>query len=282
MVSVVAWSLIEECPHDLGFFWKVRGWYELGLMFIIFGATIIWSLTLGIALGIGISLLYVIKHATQPRIKIMGRRPGTNEFDDVEQNPGQLEQVKGYLVVKIPEPLTFANTGDLRSRLRRLEIHGTSLAHPSLPRVRAAEHNKNIIFDIHGVTEIDGSGAQILAEIVESYVNTGVRVFFTRMPRGNDLKVYKRFEKAGIVAMVGGIHHFVHNIPEALRRAEEEDIHERYRDDPDNLGSDSEQAADRGEDTLASMGPTANAEPDLERGPVEGHDAREDERNPGR
>ena len=61
-------------------------------------------------------------------------------------------------------PLTFANTGDLKSRLRRLEDHGTGAAHPALPRVRRAEHNKNLIFDVHGVTSLDGAGAQVLLD----------------------------------------------------------------------------------------------------------------------
>lgn len=44
MISVVAFSLVEEAPHDILFFLKVRGYTELGLMLIIFAATIFYSL----------------------------------------------------------------------------------------------------------------------------------------------------------------------------------------------------------------------------------------------
>jgi MFS superfamily sulfate permease-like transporter len=219
MISVVAWSLIEEAPHDILFFIKIRGYTELGLMLIIFAATIFYSLTLGIAIGVGLSLLSVIKHSTRPRIQILGRIPGTNRFENAEDNPDKLEFIEGCLIVKIPEPLTFANTGDLKNRLRRLELYGTTGAHPALPRVRSPEHNKNIIFDIHGVTGLDGSGTQVLEEIVRGYRDRGVRVFFSRGPM-EGTPIYELFERSGILEICGGKDHFVADVGEALRLTE--------------------------------------------------------------
>jgi MFS superfamily sulfate permease-like transporter len=222
MITVVAWSLIEEAPHDIAFFIKIRGYTELGLMTIIFAATIFYSLTLGIAIGIGLSILSVIKHSTRPRIQILGRIPGTNRFENAEDNPDKLEFIEGCLIVKIPEPLTFANTGDLKNRLRRLELYGTTNAHPALPRVRAEEHNRNIIFDIHGVTGLDGSGTQVLEEIVRGYRDRGVRVFFTRGP-SKESPIYELFRRSGILNTAGGPTHFVADVGEALRLTEVEE-----------------------------------------------------------
>ncbi|KAH7370501.1 sulfate transporter family-domain-containing protein [Rhexocercosporidium sp. MPI-PUGE-AT-0058] len=222
MITVVAWSLIEEAPHDIMFFIKIRGYTELGLMTIIFAATIFYSLTLGIAIGVGLSLLSVIKHSTRPRIQILGRIAGTNRFENAEDNPEEnLEFIDGCLIIKIPEPLTFANTGDLKNRLRRLELYGTTSAHPALPRVRSPEHNKNIIFDIHGVTGLDGSGTQVLEEIVRKYRDRGVRVFFTRGP-AEGTPIYDLFRRSGIVEICGGKDHFVADVGEALRLTEVE------------------------------------------------------------
>ncbi|KAF4636680.1 hypothetical protein G7Y89_g1414 [Cudoniella acicularis] len=222
MISVVAWSLIEEAPHDILFFLRIRGYTELGLMVIIFAATIFYSLTLGIAIGVGLSLLSVIKHSTRPRIQILGRIPGTNRFENAEDNPDKLEFIEGCLIVKIPEPLTFANTGDLKNRLRRLELYGTTSAHPALPRVRSPEHNKNVIFDIHGVTGLDGSGTQVLEEIVRNYRDRGVRVFFSRGPVEGS-PIYELFRRSGILDIVGGKDHFVADVGEALRLTEVEE-----------------------------------------------------------
>lgn len=232
MISVVAYSLIEEAPHDIRFFLHIRGWSELALMFLIFAATIFYSLSLGIALGVGLSLLLVIRHATKPRIQILGKVPGTNgEFENAEDNPQALEFIEGCLIVKMPEPLTFANTGDLKNRLRRLELYGTTAAHPALPPVRDPEHNQNIIFDVHGVTGLDGSGTQVLAEIVDGYVSRGARVFFCRVPKETS-PVFRMFVRSGIVERCGGIRHFVKSVDEALRMTELESLSEFYRDEP--------------------------------------------------
>ncbi|KAJ5266875.1 hypothetical protein N7478_009683 [Penicillium angulare] len=220
MISVVAFSLVEECPHDLIFFFHLRGWTELMLMFLIFVSTIFYSLELGMAIGIGVSVIILIRHATQPRIQILGKVPGTSRFENAELRPENVEIVEGALIVKIPEPLTFANTGDLKNRLRRLELYGTSRAHPSLPRMRPAEYNKNIIFDVHGVTSIDGSGTQVMHEIVRAYTEEETRVFFCRVANEN---VFRMFERSGIVEECGGMLHFVPSVDEALRLAESEE-----------------------------------------------------------
>lgn len=223
MITVVAWSLIEEAPHDIAFFVRIRGWTELGLMAIIFASTIFYSLSLGIAIGVGLSLLSVIKHSTRPRIQILGRIPGTNRFENAEDNPEKLEFIEGCLIVKIPEPLTFANTGDLKNRLRRLELYGTATAHPALPRVRSAESNRNIIFDIHGVTGLDGSGTQVLEEIVRNYRERGVRVFFSRGPAEGS-PIWELFQRSGILEECGGPSHFVDDVQTALHMTEFESM----------------------------------------------------------
>jgi MFS superfamily sulfate permease-like transporter len=224
MISVVAWSLMEEAPHDITFFYRIRGWSELGLMLLIFLATIFYSLPLGMALGVGVSLLMVIRHSTRPRIQILGRIPGTSRFENAEAVDSRLELIDGCLIVKIPEPLTFANTGELKARLKRLEMYGSSSAHPALPRLRSTDANRNVIFDIHGVTSIDGSGTQVLAEIVQGYRERGVRVFFSRGPTpGGRSPVWRLMERSGIVEMCGGEGRFVPHVEDALRMTEYED-----------------------------------------------------------
>jgi len=222
MISVVAWSLIEECPADISFFIRIHAWPELALMLVIVLSTIFYSLSLGIALGVGLSLLQVIRHSTRPRIQILGRIPGTERFENAEANPDLLEFFDGCLIVKIPEPLTFANTSELKTRLRRLELYGTSEAHPALPRLRTEDSNRNVIFDIHGVTSLDGSGTQVLTEIVRGYRARGVRVFFSRGPRKGQAE-RRLLERAGIVELVGGESHFVDDVQDALRMTEIEE-----------------------------------------------------------
>nr|POE94402.1 putative sulfate transporter [Quercus suber] len=245
MITVVAYSLIEEAPHDIHFFWKISGYSELLLMFLIFLTTFLWNLRIGIAVGIGLSLLRLLKHSTRPRIQILGRIPGTKEFENAELGEGmEMEFVPHCLIVKIPEPLTFANTGSLKDRLRRLEDHGSGSAHPALPKVRREEHNQNIIFDIHGVTSLDPAAAQVLLEIVQGYIDRGTRVFFCRIPANRTTtsgtgdgsatpqrrwtagkaaagsEVWRLMVVSGIVELCGGERAFLRSVDEALRATE--------------------------------------------------------------
>lgn len=103
-------------------------------------------------------------------------------------------------------------------------MYGTSSAHPALPRLRSSSANRNVIFDIHGVTSIDGSGTQVLTEIVADYRERGVRVFFSRGPLpGSRNPVWRLMKSSGIVEMVGGERHFVNDVEEALRWTEYEE-----------------------------------------------------------
>lgn len=229
MITVVSISLLEEAPHDIYFFWRIGGYIELFLMALIFLTTFFWSLRGGILVGLGFSLVRLLRHTTRPRIQILGRVPGSNEYDNAEvlAQEGHVEMVPHCLIVKIPEPLTFANTGSLKDRLRRLEDHGTNCAHPALPSVRSREHNKNIIFDIHGVTSMDFAAAQVLLEIVSDYINRGTMVFFCRVPSRRS-NVWTLFNRTGIVELCGGEKNFLRSVEQALQATEQAKTFREY------------------------------------------------------
>lgn len=107
-----------------------------------------------------------------------------------------LEEIQGCLIIKIPEPLTFTNTSDLKSRLKRVEMYGSTKAHPGMKRVRDAAMTKYIIFDLNGMTGVDSSAAQILREILTNYEDRKIYSFFIRVTKSNKLR--ERFYNSGI------------------------------------------------------------------------------------
>jgi MFS superfamily sulfate permease-like transporter len=259
MITVVSISLLEEAPHDIIFFWRIGGYIELFLMVLIFLTTFFWSLRGGILVGLGFSLIRLLRHSTRPRIQILGRVPGTNDYDNAEilAQEGNVEMAPNCLIVKIPEPLTFANTGSLKDRLRRLEEHGTNLAHPALPSVRNQEHNKNVIFDVHGVTGMDYAASQVLLEIVSDYIDRGTMVFFTRVPSKRS-HVWELFERTGIVELCGGEKNFLKSVDEALHAAA------RARTFADYTGDDYRASTTAPEGFHPDEGgPTPNISPDI-------------------
>lgn len=211
MATAVGISMMEDCPDDVRFFIRIRGWRELSLMAIVFLSTACYSMSLGIAIGIVLTLFTVIRQAAQPRIQILGRIPGTKDvFENAEQAP-EGDQFDQCLIVRIPEPLTFTNSGNLRGRLKRLEWYGAHDLHPSQPRVR--QEDSYLIFDVQGLTQIDACAVQILTEIVQDYTENGVQIIFCRFPPG----ILKIFQRSGIVDICGGIDYFVEDVEVALR-----------------------------------------------------------------
>ncbi len=85
------------------------------------------------------------------------------------------------------------------------------------------------------MTSIDGSGTQVLTEIVDGYVDRGERVFFCRVPKENS-QVYRMMVKSGIVERCGGPSHCLKRVDEALRMTEIEGMSDMYRDHPEERG----------------------------------------------
>lgn len=108
--------------------------------------------------------------------------PGTQAFEPLDDDTGDDglfaslgEEVPGVLIVRIRDvALTFANTGAMKERLRRLERYGHGRHHPS-EEPRRAEASV-VIFHLADVAEVDASALQIMRELVESYTARSVLV----------------------------------------------------------------------------------------------------------
>ncbi|TGZ78589.1 hypothetical protein EX30DRAFT_359787 [Ascodesmis nigricans] len=170
MISAVAVALLEEAPGDVGFFWGIGARGELGVMAAVFAATVVWSLEMGIALGVGVSLIQVLRAAATARIQIVQRDVEAAKWQAVvassspdSSSPGSDDEGEGdggsgsitnndtaaagvgnvetaddaedpqTLILTLSSPLSFANANDLAHRLWRLERYGDLHSHPSLP-----------------------------------------------------------------------------------------------------------------------------------------------------
>lgn len=233
-LTVVGLSLIEDAPADLRFFWNIRGYDEILVFAAMFLVCIGWSSEAGVVLGVGLAVVRVLRQGTHSRIQVLGRVPNTNAFRNADElveesfevagvdkaatglyqygeetgggsmfpNYASLElriqTIEGCLVVKIPEPLTFANVGSLTVRLRRLDMYGSLLPHPAT--TRRVSSTKALVVDLKGMLSMDLAATQGLHEVVTSYQKRGVLVLFARVP-GN-AGVRERFAWSGIQEMV--------------------------------------------------------------------------------
>lgn len=197
IIAMVVFSLLAETPHDVRYYWKMRSWIDLGLMFLTFAFTIIWNIEIGITVSLIISLLLVVHRSSKPKMTILGRIPGTEQWKPISENPEAREEVPGVLIVRIRENLDFANTAQLKERLRRLELYGVDPSHPSEEPRR--EEAAVLIFHMADVDSVDASAAQIFYELLETYKSRDVELFITHLKRGP----HEAFERAGILKLLG-------------------------------------------------------------------------------
>jgi len=113
------------------------------------------------------------------------------------------------LIIRIRENLDFANTAQLKERLRRLELYGVQKSHPSEnPRRKQASV---LVFHLADVETVDASAAQIMYELLDEYMSRGVGLFITHLSPGPR----ETFAKAGIVELLGA-DAFRENVADAI------------------------------------------------------------------
>lgn len=210
ITTVIGISLLEEVPSDIKFHIHCSGYSELTVFTLTFIATLSQSVELGVTVGCIYSLILIVKHSALSRIQILAKLEGSDEFvnvDDYIKNYNgrdfeniTLEQFEHCYIVKIPEPLTFTNGEDLRSRLSRLERFGSTNVHPGSTSIVSQDDMEYIIFDLEGMTSMDSGSAQILLEIIRSYVHRDVRVYLTRVSLDREIRI--RLKSAGILDLV--------------------------------------------------------------------------------
>ncbi|KAJ1950118.1 hypothetical protein EC988_004506, partial [Linderina pennispora] len=241
-------SLLTATPRAIVFLTRVQAWADLFLLVFICVCSVVASVEAGILLAVVISLVMVIKRSNMPKIKLLGRSTSSCEFQpidsasamatprrhdssaditgqaahDVEfdeddesyEDDARVEHVEGVLIVRVEEPLYFANAGQLNARLNRLELYGDMRVHPSEdPRMKPT---RAVIFDAVGMSDIDGSALEILLSIIAEYGQRQVRVAFVRVcPHVRVL-----FERARMEQKVGGTYEF-DDINEALAYMED-------------------------------------------------------------
>ena len=113
----------------------------------------------GVAIGIVLSLGWLIYVATRPPMPLLGRERGTQVFRELDENPGD-ETFPGVVVLRLDSGLFFATSQALEDRVRALAQDGS-------PPLGA------LVLDFEGVNFIDSQGAEQLAAILELVESSG-------------------------------------------------------------------------------------------------------------
>ncbi len=146
--------------------------------------TLIFGVLAGVIIGIGLSLLWLVRVATHPEMPSLGREPGTQVFRETDGHPGD-EVVPGVAVIRFDGGLFFATADALEDRLR--------------DAIQSTPQLTGIVLDCGGINFVDSQGAAKMADIVSLVRESGVNLRLTRLKPA----VRAVLERDGVIELIG-------------------------------------------------------------------------------
>jgi len=116
----------------------------------------------GIVLAIGMSLLAMLAQASNPRLSILGRKPGTDIFRPNSPEHPEDESFPGLLLVRPEDRIFFGNVQTIREKLN-------DLVEERKPRVLG--------LDMRIVPDIEYSALKVLIEAEKKAAERGIRLW---------------------------------------------------------------------------------------------------------
>lgn len=159
LVSVVNLIDYKEALHLL----KIR-FLDFFAFMISLVSTFVFGVEWGIAMAVGVSLVFVLWFSIKPPTSVLGRIPGTVVYRDIKWYTGCVK-TPGGILFRMDAPLFFVNSAVLRKKIYQEEEKYTEINPVNL---------FYIILDCRGMTDIDSTGLQVISEIAEKYNKQGV------------------------------------------------------------------------------------------------------------
>ncbi|XP_051186420.1 sulfate transporter 4.1, chloroplastic [Lolium perenne] len=158
-----------------------------------FITTLVFGIEIGVLVGVGFSLAFVIHESANPHIAVLGRLPGTTVYRNTLQYP-EAYTYNGIVVVRIDSPIYFANISYIKDRLREYELKlPVSNRGPDVGRVYF------VILEMSPVTYIDSSAVQALKDLNQEYKARDIQIAIANPNR----QVHLLLSTAGIIDMIG-------------------------------------------------------------------------------
>uniref|UniRef100_A0A7N1A009 STAS domain-containing protein n=1 Tax=Kalanchoe fedtschenkoi TaxID=63787 RepID=A0A7N1A009_KALFE len=200
LAAIVISAVIGLVDYDEAMFlWRVDK-KDFRLWIITFSSTLFLGIEIGVLIGVGVSLAFVIHESANPHIAVLGRLPGTTVYRNVQQYP-EAYTYHGIVIVRIDSPIYFANISYIKDRLREYE----TAVDKSVRRGPEVERIHFVIIEMAPVTYIDSSAAQALKDLYQEYKSRDIQVAISNPNR----EVLQTISKSGLVDLIGKEWYFV-------------------------------------------------------------------------
>ncbi|XP_022990264.1 sulfate transporter 4.1, chloroplastic-like isoform X2 [Cucurbita maxima] len=121
LAAIVISAVITLVDYDEAIFlWRINK-KDFLLWVITAITTLFLGIEIGVLIGVGVSLAFVIHESANPHMAVLGRLPGTTVYRNIQQYP-EAYTYNGIVIVRIDAPIYFANTSYISDRLREYEV----------------------------------------------------------------------------------------------------------------------------------------------------------------
>ncbi|RID71479.1 hypothetical protein BRARA_C03415 [Brassica rapa] len=181
------------------FLWRVDK-RDFTLWTITSTTTLFFGIEIGVLVGVGFSLAFVIHESANPHIAVLGRLPGTTVYRNMKQYP-EAYTYNGIVIVRVDAPIYFANISYIKDRLREYEVAFDKHTNkgPEVERIYF------LILEMSPVTYIDSSAVEALKELYEEYKTRDIQLAISNPNK----EVLLTLARSGIVELIGKEWYFV-------------------------------------------------------------------------
>ncbi|MGE5861527.1 MAG: SulP family inorganic anion transporter [Ignavibacteria bacterium] len=124
---------------------------EFTIAMVALAGVIIFGILKGVLLAALITLLMLIKAASNPNVAFLGRIPGTKRYSDIKRHPDN-EKVPGILITRIESSILYFNAQFVREQI--------------WTELTADDGNiKTVILDLNSSPRVDITGARFLKRL---------------------------------------------------------------------------------------------------------------------
>ncbi|KAG8645121.1 hypothetical protein MANES_10G037500v8 [Manihot esculenta] len=200
LAAIVISAVMGLVDYEEAFFlWRVDK-KDFLLWTITSATTLFLGIEIGVLVGVGASIAFVISESANPHTAVLGRLPGTTVYRNIQQYP-EAYTYNGIVMVRIDAPIYFANISYIKDRLREYEL-GVDKSTRHGPEV---ERIYFVILEMSPVTYIDSSAVQALKDLHQEYKSRDIQIAISNPNR----EVLLTLTKAGLVQLIGKEWYFV-------------------------------------------------------------------------
>lgn len=174
---------------------------EFAIAMVALVGVIFLGILKGVLLAALVTILLLIKGASNPNVAFLGRIPGTRRYSDLERHPDN-EQIPGVLIIRIEASILYFNADFIREEI--------------MSKIDASSGTiKTVLFDMNSTPRIDMTGARLLKRL---YIDLKAKGITLKIAEAR-AEVRDKLRSENLEELLGQISRFV-SIDDLVREAE--------------------------------------------------------------